>query len=335
MGEGLGGGASLRGLRGSRRRSAAVLRPRHVPVPLWRPAHGSCRGVQRWGRRRPLPGDAGPQRAAPDRVGLVRPACGERGDKARDRPSGVDQRQCGPAGGFVPPDGDVLRLDPPVADQRPRLLRVDAVALRPAVREGPGVPQGVAGQLVPQGSDGARERAGDPGTLRALRHSGGAARSDAVVLQDHRLRATVARRRRAVGRLAGACGHDAAELDRPFGRRGRHLHDRGDGRGDHDLHDAARHPVGCHILRVRARASGRATARGARRNLGAGAAPRGAGARRVAGEPRGGRHEGRGPARRARRQPCEPRAGAVLRRAVRVDGIRHGRDHGGAGARSA
>ncbi len=53
----------------------------------------------------------------------------------------------------------------------------------------------------------------------------------------------------------------------------------------------------------------------------------------VARAPRRGGYEGGGAARRARGQPGERRSRAVLRRAVRADGVRHRGDHGGAGTR--
>ena len=106
------------------------------------------------------------------------------------------------------------------------------------------------------------------GALRTVRHAGRAPRPDAVVLQDHRLRAAAAGRRRAADRLARAGRHDAAELDRALrGRRG-HVHDRRDRRGGHGLHDAARHAVGRDVLRVRGRAPGGAAAGRARWHLG-------------------------------------------------------------------
>ena len=50
------------------------------------------------------------------------------------------------------------------------------------------------GQVVPEGPDRARERAGDRRPLRAVRHRGRGEEPDAVVLQDHRLRRPAARR---------------------------------------------------------------------------------------------------------------------------------------------
>ena len=83
------------------------------------------------------------------------------------------------------------------------------------------VPQGGAGQLVPERPDGARERAGDRRALRALRRRGRGAEPDAVVLPDHRLRRPAARRDGAARALARARADDAAQLDRPLRGRAR------------------------------------------------------------------------------------------------------------------
>ena len=131
---GLGGRGAVPRLRRPRRPAAPFLRARHVPVPLGRPAHGPRRGLQRRRRDRAVPLDAGLQRAASDRLGLVRTACGERGDQARDPPEGVDVREHRAAGGVVQADGDVVRLDASAAQQRSRVLPVDAVAVPEAVR---------------------------------------------------------------------------------------------------------------------------------------------------------------------------------------------------------
>ena len=135
--------------------------------------------------------------------------------------------------------------------------------------------------------------------------------------------------------MAGAGPDDAAQLDRAIGRRRGHVHDRGDGRGDHDLHDAAGHAVGCDVLRVRGRASRGPASRRAGRQVGSG---RAAGPIRRADIARrsGGRRHARGRVpRRACDQPRQPGADPVLRGAVRADGVRDRRDHGRAGARPA
>ena len=57
------------------------------------------------------------------------------------------------------------------ATSRAALLPLDAVDLPAPVRARPGLPQGGRGQLVPEGRDGARQRAGHRRPLRALRHA--------------------------------------------------------------------------------------------------------------------------------------------------------------------
>ena len=125
---------------------------------------------------------------------------------------------------------------------RPGVLPLEPVAVPAAVRAGPGVPQAVAGQLVPQGPDRAGERAGRRRAVRALRHPGHEEEADPVVLQDHRLRRPAARRHgHAGGHLAGQGPHDAAQLDRSLDRCRRPVRDRGPRRARHDLHDPAGH----------------------------------------------------------------------------------------------
>ena len=112
-----------------------------------------------------------------------------------------------------------------------------------AVREGPGVPQGRAR------STGARTtRPCSPtsrsSTARCERCGADGRQEEAhpVVLQDHRLRRPAARRPEpARGLLAVEGPRDAAQLDRPLGRRRRRLRDRGPPRAGHGLHDAPRH----------------------------------------------------------------------------------------------
>ena len=85
--------------------------------------------------------------------------------------------------------------DRDAAHERPRVLQVEPVAVPQAVREGPRVPQGQLGQLVPRydqtvlANEQVRRRA-----LRALRQHRRQEEAHPVVLQDHRLRRPAARR---------------------------------------------------------------------------------------------------------------------------------------------
>ena len=79
----------------------------------------------------------------------------------------------------------------------------------------------------PERPDGARQRAGDRRSLRALRRRGRGEDPDAVVLPDHRLCRRAARRDGDARGMAGTRPDDAAELDRPLPRRPRRLSRRG------------------------------------------------------------------------------------------------------------
>ena len=68
--------------------------------------------------------------------------------------------------------------------------------------------------------------------------------------------------------------HDAAELDRALGGRHGRVHRRGDRRRGRGLHDASRHALGGHVLRVRPRASAGREAVGGGRHLGSGSRAR-------------------------------------------------------------
>ena len=92
-----------------------------------------------------------------------------------------------------------------VSTARARVLPLDAVAVPAAVRGRARLPQGGAGQVVPERPDRARERAGDRRPLRALRRRGRVAQPRAVDVQDHRLRRPAARRDGAARAGPSAC----------------------------------------------------------------------------------------------------------------------------------
>ena len=219
----------------------------------------------------------------------------------------------------------------------PDLLPLDAVAVPAAVRAGPGLPQVGAGQLVPEGPDRARQRAGDPGSLRALRHRGHEEEPDPVVLPDHRVRrAAAGRHGRVGGCLADAGPDDAAQLDRPLDRRLRRLH----------RSSAATSRCGCsRPARTRCSARRSSSSRPTRTladelcapELREGFSAYLAEVRRVHRHRAAGR--GSGQDRRAAGsggdQPGQRRADPGVGGGLRAGRLRHGRDHGRAGARPA
>jgi len=270
--EGLGGRQAVQGDRGAR--SAQVLLPRDVPVPVRPHPHGSRTGLRDRRSAGPLQVDAGLQRAAPDGLGRLRAARRERGDRERGAPRGVDLREHRQHAHPAQAHGHLLRLGPRGGHLRSRVLQVGAARVHPDARARPRVPAPVAGELVPVVPDRARQRAGRGGPLLAVRCRGDDPRDRRMVLQDHRLRAGAARLVRPAARLAGARAHHATQLDRP--QRRRRVRAAGGGTAgsqDPDLHHAPRHLLR-HDLRgagPRAPAGGRP--RGRRRRSAAGSAP--------------------------------------------------------------
>ena len=321
-----------------RRSPAALLRARHVPVPLGRPAHGARRGVQRRRRGRPVSDDARLQRAASDRVGRVRPAGRERRDQARRSDptawtyANIEQqaasfRRMGMSFDWT---RRLTTCDPEYYRWTQWLfLRLFETGL--AYRKNAPVNWCPKDQTVlanEQVIKGACERCGTPVERRDLTQwffkiTDYAQRllddMDDLVEWPERV---LTMQRNWIGRSRG---------------RARHVHDRRDRRGGRGLHDAPRHAVGRHVLRVRGRASAGPKLAEAGRHAGAEVEPllEQVARRPSLTQPRGGRHEGRRLPGRARREPGERRAGPCLRRAVRADGVRHRRDHGGAGPRPA
>ncbi|CAA9245604.1 MAG: Leucyl-tRNA synthetase, partial [uncultured Corynebacteriales bacterium] len=314
----------------------APLRAGHVPVPVRRPAHGPRRGVRHRRRHRAALVPAGLRRAAPHRLGLLRPAGGERRDQAELQPGRVDVREHRDPGGLLPSVRDLVRLVPPPAHLRPGVLPLDPVAVPAAARARPGLPQGLPGQLVPEGPDGAGQRAGRRRRLRAVRHAGHQARADPVVLPHHPVRRAPAGRHGAAGGpLARPRADHAAELDRPLPRRPGRLRGGGPRRAGHRVHHPPRHPVRRDVLRGRRRlpaGSGAVRAGATGRLRGLPRAGRPADRDRPAGR---GTREDRRPAGPARDQPGQRRAHPDLGRRLRAGRLRHRRDHGGARARPA
>ena len=113
----------------------------------------------------------GARRPAPDGLRRVRPAGGERRHPRGRPPARRDraQHRVDPRADGAHGLGD--RLGPRPRHARARVLPLDAMALPPLLRARPRLPQGGAGQVVPERPDRPRERAGDRRPLRALRRT--------------------------------------------------------------------------------------------------------------------------------------------------------------------
>ena len=326
--------AGRRHLRGGERRPpAALLRPLHVPLPKRARSHGSRPELHLRRPQRPLPHHAGPRRAVPDRVRLLRPAGGERGHQAGRPPPGVHRRPHRRAHGQPDPPGGGLRLAPPGPQPRPRLHPLDPVDLPAPAGGRPRLPQAGARQLVPRLPDGAGQRAGAGRRhVRALGRPRRQARPGAVVLPHHPVRRPAARRPR-LARLAGAGQGHAAQLDRPLrggrvrphGRRPIRQRDRHPG-----LHHPARHQLRHDLRGARPRAPA-GPRPDHRRPAGGGGGVRGPGEHRVRHRPpvhRGAVGEAGRVHRLLRHQPVQRRAGARLPGRLRAHRLRHRRHHG-------
>ena len=221
---------------------------RDAPVPVGDAAHGARPQLHDGRRPHALPPPAGLDGHAPDGLGLVRPARRERRDP-RGRPPEGDRR-AEHQGDPRPDEADRLgdRLGSRDLGASPGLLPVDAVAVPALLRARARLPQGGAGELVPERPDRGRQRVRDRRALRALRRAGRGAQPRAVVHEDHRLRGRAAPLRRR--RLARAHDDDPAQLDRPQRGRRDHLPRRGARPRHRGLHDAAGHAVRRDLLRA-------------------------------------------------------------------------------------
>ena len=220
----LGGGGRLpraepRPRRGGGR--APLVPAGDAPVPVGVAPHGT-RPQLHDGRRPDAPAPA--ERlacAAPDGLRLVRPACREccaprrRASAQEHRALHRPHARADEAAGL----GD--RLGPRGLSAPARVLPLDAVAVPEVLRARPRVPEGSAGQLVPERPDGRRERVRHRRPLRALRSRGGGAEPRAVVLQDHGLRRRAARVRPAARAASGRSGRRRSSATGSVARRAR------------------------------------------------------------------------------------------------------------------
>ena len=165
------------------------LRRRDAPVSLGLAAPGAPARLHDRRRRHALPAPQRPERPPSDGLGRLRPAGREQrdqGGRAPARDHRAQHRQHPPDDA---PDGVVARLGAGDLDPRSALLPLAAVAVPPLPRAGAGLPQGRAGEVVPERPDRDRERAGAPRRhVRALRRARRVPPDGAMVLPDHRLR---------------------------------------------------------------------------------------------------------------------------------------------------
>ena len=214
MAEGLGGGEAVRDA--ERRSAAEILRARDVPVSVGPHPYGPCAQLHDGRRRCPLAPRHGPQRAAPDGLGCLRPAGRERRARQQGQPARLDLPEHRDDEGPIEDHGPVAGLGARDRDLRPVLLQAPAEDVPGFLARRPGRAQVGQGQLGSGGHDRARQRAGHRRARLALRRAGRAARPDAVVLQDHLHVAGSAGQPGDAGQVAGKGPADAGELDRPL-----------------------------------------------------------------------------------------------------------------------
>ena len=249
------------------RQAAAQVRARHVPVPLGRPAHGSRGGVRARRRASRATGasrastcctrSAGTPSACPPRT--------PRSSAASTRAEWTYGEHRAAASASMRRYATAFDWDRVLHTSDPEYYKWNQWLFLKLLQEGPRLPQGQSGQLVPRRPDGARR------TSRSSTAAASAAATSVVkkkltqwyfkitdyadrLLDDlNQLEGTVARQ-----------GHrDAAQLDRPLDRRGGRVRDRGPRRAGHRLHDAPRHALrrDLHGRRPRLRPGGRARRR--------------------------------------------------------------------------
>ena len=138
-----------------------ILRAGDVPLPVGAHPHGPRAQLHHGRRGGALQTRHGQRRAAPDGLGRLRHAGGERRHRPQGAPQGLDLRQHRVDEEAAAVDGAVARLGARDRHLRPGLLQAPA-------EDVPRLPQGGAGRArIPQGElgpgrpDRARQRAGD------------------------------------------------------------------------------------------------------------------------------------------------------------------------------
>ena len=234
----------------------------------------------------------------------------------------------------APPHGHLLRLGPRGRHLRSRLLPLGAARLHPDVRARPRLPERAHGELVPVLPDRARQRAGRGGPLLALRLRGG----DPKEIEGWFFKITDYAEELLdwCDRLPG-WPERVLTMQRNWIGRARAPSSRSRWRGGRtrrpDLHHAPRHALRHDLRGARARASAGGRPRGGRGGARGGStrsAPRSRARPRSSGSPPTGRSAASG-SRRARVNPFTGERDPALPRRLRAHGLRHRRDHGGAG----
>ncbi len=170
-----------------RRPAPEILRAGDVPLPVGAHPHGPRAQLHHGRRGGALQTRHGQRRAAPDGLGRLRHAGGERRHRPQGAPEGVDLRQHRRDEEAAAVDGAVARLGARARHLRSGLLQAPAENVPRLSQSRAGRAQAVEGELGPGRPHRARQRAGDRRPRLALGRAGRAARADAVVLQDQRL----------------------------------------------------------------------------------------------------------------------------------------------------
>ena len=322
------------------RRIPTILGPASTPSTCSRTPRATCTWVT---PRRSAAGtsiarfrcDAGAQRAAPDRMGRVRAPGRERRDQARRPSEGVDLREHRPAAPFLPAHGDVVRLDAPAphlrtpstTDGRSGCSSGSSIGASPIGRRRrpTGVPNDQTVLANEQVVNGACERCGTPVVRKDLTQWFFKITDYAQRLLDDTQELewperVITMQRNWIGRSEGASVEfeiaETGDRVEVFTTRPDTLW------GVTFFVFAVEHPLVPELAGPEVSRRRRAAMIEALRSTPLTVS-------------RGGGHaRGREP-RRPRREPGERRAGAGVRRAVRVDGVRHGRGDGCSGARPA
>ncbi len=135
----VGRGRALRST--SRPQPSEILRARDVPLPVGAHPYRTRAELHDGRRHRPLQACHRPRRPAPDGLGRLRDAGGERGDRTRRPSRGLDLRQHRRHARADEAPRLLDRLEPRVRHLRPRILRPAAGAVPRHARGGIRLPQ--------------------------------------------------------------------------------------------------------------------------------------------------------------------------------------------------